>query len=205
MNIDELKKSWDEYNKAGLSTHGDNEILKIVHSGISGTKSDINKKLFKDIVITAISAVVSAFFTIFFYIYYDIAKHSHVNFALVAAIQNLAFVIFFILLLYSLMEYKMLNRKYDPENIKEFLEKTIRGFNRNFRAFGIIILVLLFSVFILQLKFLILPLEFNSYGIVVGIAAILTGLSFYVIKWYYYKNYERYLNDMRSYLNYLKN
>jgi len=201
MNLEELKSSWDNLHSTGLDVHDQNEIRKIINMGASITVLELNKKLFQGMAVTALAAIISALGVVIFYAIFDPAKHPQIN---IIHIQILGFVIFLVLFLSAFLEFKLVNKKFGPDKVKEFIERTVAGFRKYYTLFNAVILTLLFSVYYLELRYFIAPENLTGFIMVLSISSLLTGISYFVIKYYHHKNLEVYLNDLTSYLNELK-
>jgi len=201
MNLEELKSSWDNLHSAGLDVHDQNEIQKIIKMGASITVTELNKKLFEGMAITALAVIISALGVVFFYATFEPVKHPQINITAIIHIQILGFVIFLVLFLSALLEFKLVNKKFSSDKVKQFLERTLAGFKRYYRLFNVAILALLFSAYSLELKYFMAPENLTGFIMVLSISSLLTGISYFVMKSYHHKNLEVYLSDLSSYLN----
>ena len=197
MNIDELKASWQATNEQGASGHSEVEIEKIINQGTTDLVKSINLKLFREVMITAGAALVSALAVVLFYAIYDPEKHSQVDPAKVLPVQLLAFVIFSVLFLFGWMEYKLVNRQFTADSLCSFITSIIASLRKNYSYFIILVLLLLAGTFYLELDLLIG--DSGIWPLKAGGAAMLTALSFLGIRFYYQKSFGGYLSDLRSY------
>ena len=157
---------------------------------------NINRKLFKEVMITAVAALVSALAVVLFYAIYDPAKHSQVDPARVLPVQLLAFVIFLVLFLFGWMEHKLVNRQFSADSVRSFITSILAGLRKNYSWFVILVL-LLAGTFYLELDLLIG--DSGIWPLKAGGTAMLTALSFLGIRSYYQKSFGGYLSDLRSY------
>ena len=197
MNIDELKASWQATNEQGIPGHSEVEIEKIISQGTSDLVKNINRKLFKEVTITAVAALVSALAVVLFYAIYDPTKHSQVDPAKVLPVQLLAFVIFSVLFLFGWMEYKLVNRQFSADSVRSFITSILTGLRKNYSYFITLVLLLLAGTFYLELDLLLG--DSGIWPLKAGGAAMLTALSFLGIRSYYQKSFGGYLSDLRSY------
>ena len=195
MNINELKESWDELNQQGLKSQTENEIQRIIGYGTSDIVSNINKKLFMDMAITAFASVVCAFGIIFFYFVFDPVKHSWIDLSKIVTIQVLGFVIFLTLFLFGWLEYKLINRKFTSESVKTYVSTLLIELKNFSRVFMFVILILLAVTFYVELDYFI---EENLL-LKLGGSLLLTAISYAVIRLYYKKTFGSYLADLISY------
>lgn len=195
MNMNELKGTWEELNKQGLKNQTENEIEKIIGHGTSSIVTNINKKLFIEMAITALASIVSAFGIIFFYFMFDPLKHTWIDLSRIVPIQILGFVIFLLLFVSGWIEYKIINRKFTSETVKAYISTFLIKFKHYSRVFMIVTLTILAVTFYIEINYFIpANLLLKSVG-----SALLTAVSYAIIRFYYKKNYGSYLADLRSY------
>jgi len=199
MSIDELSKSWDNLHQEGMGNKAENEIQKIIGFGTSEVVAGINKKLFRDMAITAFAAVASAFGLIFFYLIYDPVKHPWIDVSKLVPIQVLGFVLFFVLFLFGWLEYQVVNRKFTSESVKAFISTALVSLKRKRFLFMIIVLLLLLGTFFLELNYFIVGRGLTNMLLRVGGAILLTAVSYVVINSYYKKSFGSYLADLTRY------
>ncbi|NVJ45634.1 MAG: hypothetical protein HWE07_00860 [Cytophagia bacterium] len=195
MNINELKENWAELNQKGLKSHTENEIQEIIGYGTSNIVSNINKKLFRDMAITAFASVVSAFGIIFFYFVFDPLKHTWIDLSKIAPIQVLGFVIFLALFLFGWLEYRLVNRKFTSASVKTYVSTLLVNLKNSSRVFIFVILILLAITFYVELNYFI---KANLLLKLAG-SLLLTSVSYAVIKLHYKKSFGSYLADLTSY------
>ncbi len=195
MNINELQETWDELNQKGLESQTENEIQRIIGHGTSEIVSNINKKLFIDMAITAFASVVSAFGIIFFYFVFDPLKHTWIDLSKIVPVQVLGVVIFLALFLFGWLEYKLVNRKFTSESVKAYVSTLLINLKNSSRVFMFVILILLAVTFYVELNYFIeANLLLKSGG-----SLLLTTISYAVIRLYYKKTFGSYLADLISY------
>lgn len=195
MNINELQETWHELNQKGLESQTENEIQRIIGHGTSEIVSNINKKLFIDMAITAFASVVSAFGIIFFYFVFDPLKHTWIDLSKIVPVQVLGFVIFLALFLFGWLEYKLVNRKFTSESVKAYVSTLLINLKNSSRVFMFVILILLAVTFYVELNYFIeANLLLKSGG-----SLLLTTISYVVIRLYYKKTFGSYLADLISY------
>lgn len=199
MNINELKRTWDNLHQTGLESQAESEIQKIIGYGTSEVVSAINKKLIRDMAITAFATVVSAFGIIFFYLVFDPVKHPWIDLSKLVPIQVLAFVLFFALFLFGWLEYKLVNRKFTSESVRNYISTSLVNLKKYSSLFMIVILLLLLGTFFLELNYFIVGGRFSNMFFKTGGAILLTAVSYAVIKLYYKKSFGSYLADLSSY------
>lgn len=199
MNSNELKKTWDNLHQKGLKSQNNSEIKKIIAYGTSEAVSNINKKLFKDMAITAFAIVISAFGIIYFYLTFDPVKHTMVDLKKLVPIQLLALVLFLVLILFGWLEYKLVNRKFTSDSVKEYISTSLLKFKKYSNIFMVVMLVLLFSTFFLELNYFINGEGFPKMFFKTLGAILLTAVSYAVIKVYNKKRFGSYLADLSSY------
>ncbi|MEQ8475235.1 MAG: hypothetical protein RIB54_03280 [Fulvivirga sp.] len=199
MNINELKKTWDNLHQKGLESQTESEIQKIIVFGTSEVVSTINKKLFRDMAITAFASVVSAFGVIFFYLAFDPVKHPWIDLSKLVPIQVLAFVLFFVLFLFGWLEYKLVNRKFTSESVKAYISTSLVNLKKYSRLFMTVILLLLLGTFFLELNYFFVGEGFANMLFKTGGSILLTAISYAIIRRYYKKGFGSYLADLSSY------
>ena len=199
MNINELKKTWDNLHEKGLESQTNSEIKKIIEYGTSEVVSAINKKLFRDMAITAFASVVSAFGIIFFYLVFDPVKHTWIDLSKLVPIQVLAFVLFFVLFLSGWLEYKLVNRKFTSDSVKAYIATSLANLKKYSSVFMIVILLLLLGTFFLELNYFIVGGGFANMFFKTGGAILLTAVSYVIIRLYHKKSFGSYLADLSSY------
>lgn len=199
MNLNELKETWGKLHQEGLEAHTKNDIQKIISYGISDIVSDINRKLFRDIVITAIASIISVFGIILFYYMYDPIKHPWIDVSKIVPIQLLAFIIFFILFLFGWFEYKLVNRKFTSESVKTYISSSLVKLRKYSSRFMIVIVLLLLGTFFLELNYFIVTDGFVDMFFKIGGSILLTVISYSVIRLYYKKSFGSYLATLSSY------
>lgn len=195
MNINELKENWAELNQKGLKSHTENEIQEIIGYGTSNIVSNINKKLFRDMAITAFASVVSAFGIIFFYVVFDPLKHTWIDLSKIVPIQVLGFDIFLALFLFGWLEYRLVNRKFTSTSVKTYVSTLLINLKNSSRIFMFVILILLAVTFYVELNYFI---KANLLLKLAG-SLLLTSVSYAVIKLHYKKSFGSYLADLTSY------
>ena len=200
MNIDELKETWDQLNQKGLEGQTENEIRRIIGFGTSEVVSSINKKLFVDMAIAAIAAVVSAFGIILFYLAYDPLNHTWIDLSKIIPIQILGLVIFSVLFLFGWLKYKLVNRRFTSESVMTYISSLLINFRNYSSVFILVILILLAVTYYVELNYFI---EENLI-LKLGGSALLTTVSYVVIRYYYKKSFGSYLEDLISYQKQLK-
>lgn len=195
MNISELKEAWGELNQKGLKSQSENEIQRIIGYGTSEVVSNINKKLFIDMAITAFASVVCALGIIFFYFALDPLKHTWIDLSKIVPIQVLGFVIFLVLFLFGWFEYRLVNRKFTSESVMTFISALLINFKNYSRVFMFVILILLAVTFYVELNY------FFSANLLIklGGSVLLTAVSYAVMRLYYKKSFGSYLSDLTSY------
>lgn len=195
MNVNELKETWDELNQKGLEGQTENEIQRIIGYGTSDIVSNINKKLYMNMAITAFASVVSAFGIIFFYFVFDPFKHTWIDLSKIVPIQVLGFVIFLALFLFGWLEYKLVNRKFTSESVKTYVSTLLINLKNHKRVFMFVILTLLAVTFYIELNYFIAANFLLKW---VG-SVLLTAISYAVMRLYYKKTFGSYLADLISY------
>lgn len=199
MNINELKDTWENLHREGLETQTENEIHKIIVHGTSEVVSDINRKLFRDMAVTAIASIVSALGIIFFYSMYDPIKYPWIDVSKIVSIQLLAFILFFVLFIFGWFEYRLVNREFNSQSIKTYISSLLASFQKYSRLFMIVILPLLLIVFFVELDYFIVGGGFAKMFFKTGGSILLTIVSYAAIKQYYKKSFGSYLADLSSY------
>ncbi len=127
MNLNELKSSWERLYGEGLNVHDQDDIKKIIINGTSDEVLKINRKLFTEMTITAIAAIVSTVAIVFFYYFYDPTKYPWIDTAQLIPIQLTAVALFAMLFLSSFAEYRLVNKKFTSNTIKDFISETVTG------------------------------------------------------------------------------
>lgn len=204
MTFDELLTDWEDLYGTGLTVHSPNEIRKIIRAGVSTTVGEMNRKLFREMTLTALAAIVSALGIVFFYFVYDPVQHDHINPSQLVPIQLAGFTLFLLLFLSALFEFRLINRTFDAHGVKQFVEKTLAGLKNYYRLFNGMILTLLAVAYLLELRYFIAPTVLTDWMVVVCLAGLLTGLSYWVIHRYYQKNWRNYLRALEGYLQELR-
>jgi hypothetical protein len=195
MNINELKETWENLHQEGLETHTKNDIQKIISYRTTEVVSEINRKLFIDITITAIASIVSAFGIIFFYYKYDPIEHPWIDVSKIVPIQTLAFILFFVLFVFGWLEYKVVNRRFTSESVKSYISSLLISFQKYYRLFTVIVLLLLLSVFFVELDYFIVQEGKTWLFFKMGGSILLTAISYLGIRQYYNKSFDPYLTD----------
>ena len=199
MNIDELKKTWENLHHEGLENQPELEIQKIIRHGTSEVVSGINKRLFRDMTITALASLISAFGIILFYAAYDAVKHSWIDLSKIIPIQILAFVLFFVLFLFNWLEYKLVNRKFTSTSVKAYISTLLRSLQKNSNLFMMVVLPLLLCTFFLELDYFIERAGLVTQLLKAGGSVLLTAVSYVMIKQYYNKSFGSYLATLSRY------
>ena len=195
MNIDELKKTWVELNQQGLKSRPENEIQRIIEYGTSEIVSNINRKLYFEMAITAFASIVSAFGIVIFYLVFDPLKHTWIDASKLVPIQVLGFVIFLVLFLFGWLEYKLVNRQFTSESVKTYISALINDIKNYSRVFIFVILMLLAITFYVELNYFFaanLLLKFGG-------SVLLTAVSYAIIRLYFRKTFGGYLANLTSY------
>lgn len=204
MNIDELKTIWEDLYRVGTPPHSADDIKKMVSIGTSATVTSINQKLFREMTLTALAAIVSALAIVGFYTLYDPIKHPQVDVSLIIPVQILAFAIFLVLLLVSFFEYKLVNQPRSPDNIRAFIEKTLTHLKSYYRWFNGITLSLLLVTYSLEINYFLAPETFSGSVLVAAIAGLLTGISYLIIDVYYRRTWKGYVDELEGYRDTLR-
>ena len=204
MNIEDLKNNWKELHDQGLNPHDRSDINAIVSQGTSQLVAEINKKLFNSMALTAIAAIISTVAIIFFYLVYDPAQHPWINVSKLIPIQLLAATIFLLLFLATWVEYKLVNRKFSSASVSSFITNVLTGFRRYFWLFTAIITLLLFAVYFVEINYFVNPDSQWESVAIIGVAVLLTAISWVVVRQYYKKAFGAYFTDMQSYLDELE-
>ena len=204
MTFDELKSDWETLYGTELTEHSSGDIKKIIRTGVSATVAELNKKLFQEIALTALAAVISTLGIVFFYVVYSPAQYPHINLSLIIPIQILGVTIFLILFLFSLLEFRLINKHFDASSVKQFTERTLAGFRKYYRLFNGVILTLVGVAYLLELRYIIAPTVPTDWIIIVCLAGLLTGLSYWIIHRYYQRHWMNHLQALEGYLQELK-
>ncbi len=204
MNMDELKSNWEGFHAEGLDMHNPSDIKNIISQGTSQLVAGINKKLFNGMVLTAMATIISSLALVFFYFFYDPTHHPWIDTSKLMPIQLLAFVIFSLLFLAGFAEYRLVNKKFTSSSVSSFIANVLAGFRRYFWVFTVIILLLLFTVYLLELNYFIAPDTPLAFIVTIGISLLLTTVSFFVIRKYYKSTFATYFADLQSYLDELE-
>src|SRR5690606_3318363 len=120
ITMEKYKSVWDKMHQSGLSPHQPDDIRTIIEKGATSVVVEINKKLFRDLAVTALAAIVSALAIIFFYYRYDSVKHHWIDIDKLLPVQVLSFAIFSILSLSAFLQYKLVNRSFTADSVKDF-------------------------------------------------------------------------------------
>ncbi len=199
MNIDELKQNWEALYGEQNSTQNEADIRRLITNGASEKVSKINRKLFKDVLITGIATIVSVVGVIFFYFRYDPVEHPWIDASQLLPIQLLAFGLFLMLFVFAYAEYRMVNRKYTANTLCDFLSATVRKSKKYYWVSTIVILVLLFLAFLLELNYFVNPDSTIELILTYAGAIILTGLSYVVMRYYYLSNFAQHFQSLQDY------
>ena len=199
MNSNELKETWKNLHDEGLESQTESEIQKVIERGTSEIVSAINKRLFRDMAITAFASVLSAFGIIFFYVAFDPEKHTWIDLSKLVPIQALAFVLFFVLFSFGWLEYKFINRKSTTKSVKTYISTLLANFKKYKRVFMLIILVLLAGTFFFLLNYFIGGDGSANVFFKVAGSILCTVTSYLVTKQYYKMSFGSYLADLKSY------
>lgn len=199
MNINELKATWENLNQKGLETHTENDIQKIIGYGTTEIVSSINRKLFRDMAITAFASVVSAFGIIFFHYMYDPIKHPWIDVSKIVPIQIAGFILFFVLFLFGWLEYKLVNRKFTSKSVKAYISSLLVSFHKFNRLFTAVVLLLLLGAFFVELDYFIVQEGRTWLFFKMGGSILLTASSYLVMRQYYKKSFGPYLTELSSY------
>lgn len=199
MNRDELKENWDKLHDQGLSGHAEKDISEIVQQGTSKLVGEINRRLFRDMVITAFAATISAFAMIAFYFAYDPVQHIWIDAAKITRIQLGAFSLFFMLFLFGWMEYQLVNQRFTAESVHTYLSSLLHKLTKYSRLFLLVTLPLLLVTYYLELDYFFPDEGSLDWVVKMGGALVLLSLSYVVIRWYARKTFGRYLADLASF------
>ena len=199
MNFDELQKEWNNFNQTGLQGKHPDKLQQIIGFGTSKVVTNINKKLFRDMVITAVAATISALGIILFYLVLDPEMHPQINLSKIVPVQLLGFTIFLILFILGWAEYRLINRQFTASSIHQHLTGMIADLRKFERTFLAIILPLLLATFYVELNYFIEGNELRMVLLKTGITTILTAGSFLIIRKYYQWSVGPYIQKLVSY------
>ncbi|MFY0608307.1 MAG: hypothetical protein JXR10_16435 [Cyclobacteriaceae bacterium] len=202
--MDKLKNTWDQFHLGGLEGQTEGDIRKIIGEGTSDIVSAMNKKLLTEMTITAFGAVVSALGIISFYLVYDPTKHPWIDPSKLIPLQLLAFVVFFVLLLFGWLEYKLVNRAFTSESVRAYLSSLLVNLKKYKRLFLIFVLALLAATYYLELRYFFPDEDFASLCLRIGGSVLLTSISYLVIMMYYAKSFGPYMTKLTKYMEELE-
>ena len=198
MNLEDLQSDWNQIHRSGLKSHEDKDIEQLIARGSSTVVARLNKKLFRDMTITAIAVTISALGVIFFYFVYDPINHPSINLNKIIPVQLLGFILFLVLFLLGWREYRIINQKYPAIPLKEAIATLLSNFKKHNKRFMLVILSLLAVTYWLELNFFIEGSEFPRLMLKFAVTSTLTFLSYFVLKRYYDKSYGPYLSDLSN-------
>jgi len=204
MNIRELNDSWNSLHQLGLGGQSEQGIQKMISHGASQIVSEINKRLFRDMAVLAFAVIISAFGVIFFYLKYDPAKHHWIDMSGIISIQILALVLFSLLFVFGWMEYRIVNRNFNPATLKTEIAELLDGLQNSFKLFMVIVLPLLFVIFFVELHYFVAGLGLTKLMIKITGSFFLTAISYLIIKKYHKHSYGEYLENLSTYRNELE-
>ncbi len=204
MNLNELRETWKNLHQTGLEAHSETDIQNIISYGTTRIVRSINQKLFRDMAVTALATIISAFGILFFYILYVPSQHPWIDVSKFLPIQIIALVIFLVLFAFGWFEYKLVNRKFTTESLKEYISSVLGSIHKCNRLFTGVVLPLLFGAFFLELDYFILQEGQIWLMIKVAVSILLTIISYAVMRQYYKKSLGSYLADLSRYHKELK-
>ncbi len=199
MNIDQLKETWENLHQEGLASPTEDGIKKIINNGTSEIVAEINRKLFKEIFIMSIALFVSVFGIIFFYYVFDPIQHPWIDVSKIIPIQLLAFTIFFVLFVFGFLEYRLVNRKFNSQSVKAYVSSLLSSLQKYNWLFMMVVLPLLFGVFYVELDYFLIEEGARQLSLKVGGSALLTVISYAVIRRYYKMTFGPYISTLSSY------
>ncbi len=201
MNINELKQNWEALYGEPSNVHNEADIRRLIASGTSEEVSQINRKLFRDMLITGVATIVSVVGVIFFYVRYDPVEQPWIDISKLIPIQLLAFSIFLALFFFGYAEYRIVNRKFTANSLRNFLSATVRKNKTYYWIFTTSFSVLLFTVYLLEINYFVNPHDTTAYLFTTSGALTLTGVSYLAMRYYYRSHFATHFQRLEDYQN----
>lgn len=205
MNINELKQNWEAMYGEPSNVHNEADIRRLIASGTSDKVLQINRKLFRDTLITGVATIVSVVGVIFFYVRYDPVEHPWIDLSRLLPIQLLGFGIFLALFVFAYAEYRMVNRRYTADTLLDYLSGTVRKSKTYYWISTTVFSVLLFTVYSLEINYFVNPRDTSGFLLTTAGSLILTGLSYLAMRYYYQSHFAPHFQRLEDYRDELSN
>lgn len=199
MNLNELKSNWEALYGEPVSTHNEETVRKLIASGTTEKVAQLNRKLFKELLVTGVSTAISAVAVVVFYFHYDAVKHPWIDVSKLIPIQLIAFIIFLVLFAFGYAEYRLVNRKFTANTLQDFLSATVRASRKYYWTFTSILSVLLLFSFFLLLNYFVNPSNAGDFVIVGFGAVLLTGVGYLTMRYYYNRCFAGHFRSLERY------